>query len=109
MKKIIVFILGIFVAGIAAYSLPKEIKKEPFRDLMEQYHLISVDHAVITVPVLNFENFSPGYMQVMVKPYTLKIESRFAVTNSNHPRYLARSGLSLKQRILWRDIQRRRL
>jgi hypothetical protein len=109
MKKIILFILGVFVACVAAYSLPKEIKKEPIRDILKEYHLISIDHATVAVPMLNVENFSPGYMQIIVKPYTLKIESRFAITNLNHPRYLARSGLSLKHRKLWRDIQRRRL
>jgi hypothetical protein len=109
MKKFITLILGLFVAGFAAYAIPKEVKKEPIKDILKAYHLISMDHQVIAQPEILTENISPGYMQVMVKPYTLKIESRFAVTNLSHPRYLARSGLSINRMIYWRDIQRRRL
>ncbi len=103
MKKFILLALGFSVACLAAYCAPKDFKTWPDRHLLKEIHIFQVDldqvtitNAVVAEAVIQDGNFSPGGMQLLysVKPSTLKIENRFAVTNLKYPRYLARYRLS---------------
>lgn len=111
MKKTILLLLGLFVAGIAAYSIPKESKMDVIhlQKILKIYHL--AEQPAVIVSEFTKEDFSPGIATQydFIKNYIEAPAERFAIVNRAHPFYLARNNIAINKNLNKKDRPLRRL